>query len=138
MARNFSRSHHFKTLGYYNLFQLFFLVYFFFKLLNFSRRGHSNKLSIDIFDTATSYITATVGEKYGKIVQYSPNCPELFQYTKNEFDFLDTVSAIIPTTIAGQTHDDIIKCFMSTGKETVTNQLRELFARNKNNFIFKI
>ena len=94
--------------------------------------------TIQIYHSDTQYLITTLGKNYGKIVRCSNKIHEILGYSKKELSFIDNINSLIPQTFSGKIHDLIMKQFMLTGKEIISNRMRQLWVINKFNFIQKI
>lgn len=78
-----------------------------------------------------------MGKIWGKIVNFSDNIPAALGYKKQDFNYVNHIKDIMPTTIAG-VHDELIRCMMTQGNDTIINNIRTIFLKNKTNFLVRV
>ena len=78
-----------------------------------------------------------MGKIWGKIVNFSDKLPNALGYKKQEFNYVTHIKDIMPTSIA-TIHDDIIRCMMTQGNDTIINNQRYIFLKNKNNILIRV
>ncbi|KAL4429108.1 hypothetical protein ABPG74_015136 [Tetrahymena malaccensis] len=96
---------------------------------------HKNNV-MDIFGSDVVSATITMGKVWGRIQRVSDQLPSVLGYKKQEFQYINHIKEIMPITIA-KIHDDLIKYLMTTGQDNIIHSRRDLFLRNKNNFLVR-
>ncbi|EAS02005.2 transmembrane protein, putative (macronuclear) [Tetrahymena thermophila SB210] len=96
-----------------------------------------NKKLFNVFEPNVLYLTATMGKIWGKIVNFSDKLPNALGYKKQEFNYVTHIKDIMPTSIA-TIHDEIIRCMMTQGNDSIINNKRQIFLRNKSNFLIRV
>ncbi|KAL4442859.1 hypothetical protein ABPG74_010748 [Tetrahymena malaccensis] len=96
-----------------------------------------NKKLFNVFEPNVLYLTATMGKIWGKIVNFSDKLPIALGYKKQEFNYVTHIKDIMPTSIAS-IHDEIIRCMMTQGNDSIINNKRQIFLKNKSNFLIRV
>ncbi|EAS01645.2 hypothetical protein TTHERM_00933340 (macronuclear) [Tetrahymena thermophila SB210] len=96
---------------------------------------HKNNV-MDIFGSDVVSATITMGKVWGRIQRVSDQLPSVLGYKKQEFQYINHIKEIMPVTIA-KIHDDLIKYLMTTGQDNIIHSRRDLFLRNKNNYLVR-
>ncbi|KAL4472304.1 hypothetical protein ABPG72_011665 [Tetrahymena utriculariae] len=96
---------------------------------------HKNNI-MNIFGSDVVSATITMGKVWGRIQRVSDQLPTVLGYKKQEFQYINHIKEIMPVTIA-KIHDDLIKYLMTTGQDNIIHSRRDLFLRNKNNFLVR-
>lgn len=91
-----------------------------------------NEISKSIVHLSIDFI-----RQKGQIIDYSSNAPEFFGYAKNDFNFIDSVTNLIPEPIS-KIHENLIDQFNSTKKSKFYCNIGECLAINKSGELLPI
>lgn len=95
------------------------------------------KKLFNLFSPNVLYLTVTIGKIWGKIINFSDKLPGALGYNKQEFNYINHIKDLMPTTVSG-IHDELIRCMMTVGNDGIVNNQRQIFVKHKTNILVRV
>lgn len=88
----------------------------------------------ELFAYEIGSMTVSIGDPQGKILSYTSNLPQFFDYSKEEFRYIKQLVALIPSPVC-EYHHQYVERFLVTQKCPIFRQFSKVLAQNRQGLI---
>lgn len=100
-------------------------------------KNQNGMIDFALINQSVAHLRVGFIENNGKIISYSPNVPQFFGHTKDNFRYITHVHALMPRPFS-LFHDQLVDRFLDTKQCKFFSNLDQCLALDKSGYCFKV